>query len=150
MDEHPLYDDKTIERFWSKVHKRRGRNACWIWTAGTRNGYGNLSVHGEKIDAHRFAWQLEHGEEVPEGLMVRHLCEGPKLCVRPGHLGLGNLKANALDEVMRRRGLCGKGLHRITRRDGRLTRNAYVWKGQIRCGACRVAYRARRKAARSG
>jgi HNH endonuclease len=140
--EHPLYDDDTIERFWSRVKKGRGEHSCWLWTAGRSGEYGCFRANGQRIDAHRFAWSLDNGEPIPEGLMVRHLCDGPKLCVRPDHLGLGNFKANALDEVIRRGGYCGKRRHRLVRADGTLTKHAYVWRSEIKCGTCRKAYRA--------
>lgn len=78
----------TVEdRFWAKVNKhgprgRRGR--CWLWTAGTRKGYGAFRVGGRQRPAHVVAYELEVGP-VPAGLMLDHTCR-QTLCVRPSHL----------------------------------------------------------------
>jgi hypothetical protein len=58
---------------------------CWEWTLSTqRNGYGQISHNGKRIQAHRYAYQLRFGP-VPEGLVLDHLCRN-KRCVNPEHL----------------------------------------------------------------
>jgi len=67
------------ERFWEKVDKQPGRNACWLWTASqTGQGYGQFEGR-----AHRTAWELTNGP-IPDGHDLHHTC-GVKLCVRPSH-----------------------------------------------------------------
>jgi hypothetical protein len=72
------------QRFWLKVDKS---GACWLWTASVnpQTGYGQFSRrHGEPVDAHRFSFELAHGE-VPEGHDVHHSCH-VRRCVNPAHL----------------------------------------------------------------
>lgn len=101
------FNEKTTQRFWSKVRKGRG-NSCWIWTGSLiiRYGYGQFSA---KVDgrwtmlrAHRVAWQLTHGE-IPEGLHVLHKCDNPA-CVRPSHMWLGTQAENLADMRQKGRG----------------------------------------------
>lgn len=89
-----------MERFWSKVNKTDG---CWLWTAAIckSNGYGKFGFNGKTPDAHRFAWQLVHGE-IPDGLHVLHTCD-VKLCVNPDHLYLGTHRDNMRDARLRHR-----------------------------------------------
>jgi hypothetical protein len=86
------------ERFWSKVD-RRGPDECWPWLASLRTGegYGNFTIDGSKVDAHRVAWWLTEGA-IPIGFVVRHRC-GIKRCVNPGHLELGTHQENIQDWI---------------------------------------------------
>lgn len=66
------------------------RNGCKIWS-GTlhRGGYGVVQL-GNRQDkrsklVHRVAYQLAHGEESVNGLVVDHLC-GNKACYNINHL----------------------------------------------------------------
>jgi hypothetical protein len=75
----------TIETFWSKVNKDTGINGCWLWTGNTNNyGYGTFFYRGEKVLAHRFAYELKVGE-IPSGKVIDHLCRNRK-CVNPAHM----------------------------------------------------------------
>jgi hypothetical protein len=47
-------------------------------------GYGNLSVGGRKVYAHRAAYEMVKGD-IPDGMEVDHLCRN-RSCVHPGHL----------------------------------------------------------------
>jgi hypothetical protein len=70
------------EKFWSKVDKT---SDCWLWTASTRNGYGQIARGDGRVDyAHRLSYEMAHGA-IPPGLNIDHLCRQP-LCVRPDHL----------------------------------------------------------------
>jgi len=89
------------ERFWAKVQKYEG-DACWIWNGcHYRHGYGQTSIDGKHLLAHRVAWALEHGP-IPEGLHVLHKCDNPP-CVRHHHLFLGTRSDNMRDCVQKGR-----------------------------------------------
>jgi hypothetical protein len=93
------------ERFWPKVDKR-GPDECWLWLAKTINtGYGQFSVGGRMMLAHRFSWELHHGP-IPAGFEVCHECDNPR-CVNPDgkkHLTLGTHKQNMGAMALRGRG----------------------------------------------
>lgn len=90
------------ERFWAKVRKADGDDACWTWAGASRGpGYGVLQT-GSRMDgtrgmalAHRVSWELHYGP-IPEGLWVLHQCDRPS-CVRPEHLFLGTPQDNTDD-----------------------------------------------------
>jgi len=101
----------TVERFWAMVDRdgpvprgdpQLGR--CWVWTGGTRGGFGAFNLPAteteprRRIDAHRFVYQTHVGP-IPDGHEVGHLCHaadiehcdgGPDCphrgCVNPAHL----------------------------------------------------------------
>jgi hypothetical protein len=92
-------------RFWEKVDKPGGADACWLWT-GTPdvNGYGKLwwFDHTNKGKfAHRISWELHNGP-IPDGLFVLHSCDNPP-CVNPKHLFLGTQLDNMRDMVAKGR-----------------------------------------------
>lgn len=86
------------ERFWAKVDKA-GPDDCWLWTGGkggtAKHVYGifRLSAGGKTYCAHRFAYELTHGE-IPDGMEVDHRHTCSKLCVNPAHLRLATGKQN--------------------------------------------------------
>lgn len=89
------------ERFWAKVQKTDG---CWLWTAGTRSGYGTLRSGGKRgpmIQAHRLSWELANGP-MPQGAHILHSCDN-KLCVNPAHLRPGTQADNTQDAIERGR-----------------------------------------------
>lgn len=97
------------ERFWSKVDRSGGDNACWNWMAGLKkDGYGQFHINGHKsknLGAHRFAYELSNG--VPPGnLLVCHSCDNPKCC-NPAHLFLGTTLDNVRDKIKKGRGKPG-------------------------------------------
>lgn len=72
-------------RFWSKVDRRSG-DECWPWAAYMRGaGYGAMKVKGDLYLAHRIAWVIWNKRDVPDGLVIDHLCRNRK-CVNPSHL----------------------------------------------------------------
>lgn len=90
------------ERFWDKVDKSGGENACWNWTAAKLpHGYGKL----QSMLSHRASWKIHFGE-IPSGLLVCHKCDNPS-CVNPNHLFLGTHKQNTQDMVKKGRAACG-------------------------------------------
>lgn len=99
-----------VERFHKKYEIQE--NGCWIWTEGTRpNSKGVLYprhfANGKSIGAHRFAYQITHGE-IPKGAYICHKCDTP-LCVNPEHLFAGTHKDNMADMVAKQRSYKGKG-----------------------------------------
>lgn len=74
---------KTSPRY---VEEHRGyKTPCWIWQSVNRSvGYGQVSVDGVNLLAHRLMFVLYRGD-VPEGLVLDHLCR-QRSCVHPHHL----------------------------------------------------------------
>lgn len=110
----------TAERFWSKVDKSGAPNQilgtpCWRWRGRmTPGGYGCFTLrHGVPRVAHRVAWMLSVGE-IPDGAYLCHHCDNPP-CVNPGHLFIGDAKANYDDMVAkgRRRAVGGGTVPRL-------------------------------------
>jgi hypothetical protein len=103
--------DPLAQRLYAKVEVAAapaGRwfmGACWRYTGNTSGGYGRIKVGGKLRQAHRVAWELEHGP-IPPGLTLDHICHEPTLCpdwrvcphrqcIRPDHLGLVSRPVNA-------------------------------------------------------
>jgi HNH endonuclease len=77
---------QLLERFESKL-KFSPRTSCWVWQAGTdSNGAGKFTLDGQKVIAHRLAYEL-YVNEIPDGYIVRQTC-GNRLCCNPKHLEL--------------------------------------------------------------
>lgn len=72
-------------------------SGCLLWTGGSRSGdgYGMIDVAGKTYQAHRVAWQMEHGP-IPSGAYVCHRCDTPA-CVNVAHLFLGTQRDNVRD-----------------------------------------------------
>lgn len=83
-------------RFWPKVDRSAGPDACWLWMAAkSPAGYGKVSAGGGgHLSAHRVAYELLVGP-IPEGLTLDHLCRVPT-CVNPAHLEPVTMRENIL------------------------------------------------------
>lgn len=98
LKRHGSTDDPTPsdgERFWEKVDRSGGPDACWPWLA-KRNwmGYGNFWADGREWMAHRWAYQELVGP-ITEGLTLDHLCRN-RWCVNPAHMEQVTLGENIL------------------------------------------------------
>lgn len=99
-----VVDERLRERFWEKVRRLDGDNACWLWTgSGRGQGYGAIKIAGVVIDAHVASWRITNdGAAVPDGFLIAHRCD-VRLCVRPDHLFLATTSQNMLDAVEKNR-----------------------------------------------
>lgn len=93
------------EWFWRRVD-RRSPDECWLWIGYVRkDGYGQVTHAHRRSGAHRWAYELGHGE-IPKGLSVCHSCDVP-LCCNPAHLFVGTTLDNQRDSSMKGRSRFG-------------------------------------------
>lgn len=83
---------------------------CLEWVGARKgNGYGAIALGGRDGGVgyvHRVAYELSVGP-IPEGMEVCHRCDN-RVCVRPGHLFLGDHAANARDMSEKGRSTLGE------------------------------------------
>ena len=112
-------------------------NYCWNWiNAKDKEGYGQLTLLGKSIKAHRLSYEVFIGK-IPKGLVIDHLCHNTS-CINPIHLEAVTQKENI------RRGNTGKiNNHQTKKRfcpNGHEynKENTYNYKGNHRlCRKCR-------------
>jgi hypothetical protein len=87
--------DGGAGNFWDRVDQK-GAAACWEWQRKrNRKGYGQLTLNGKQMGAHRAAYILAVGA-IPDGMQVLHSCDNPPCC-NPKHLSLGTNLDNVRD-----------------------------------------------------
>jgi hypothetical protein len=92
----PPLRPQDVARFWSKVDRSGGPDACWPWKAGRLpNGYGAFCLSHHNHGAHRIAWIVANGSIVGD-LYVCHHCDNHPCC-NPSHLFSGTPRDNNLD-----------------------------------------------------
>ncbi len=83
---------------------------CWEWQGNiSPGGYGRMYVDGTLVNVHRYAYSVFTGEDIPEGLVVRHICHN-KGCINPVHLKLGTQADNMRDSIRARSAIRRLGL----------------------------------------
>lgn len=98
-----------IDRFWVKVDRSGGEDACWVWIACLSDkGYGQFVWHGRQEIASRVSYEIAYGVR-PGNLEVCHSCDNPP-CVNPKHLWLGTRQDNIADSVQKGRTAASKRL----------------------------------------
>lgn len=108
-------------KFWPKVDKSGGPNACWPWIGAVDNGGYGRGIHSKSTAnkrSHRIAYLLTHGEwPTPCGL---HTCDNPPCC-NPSHIHPGSNEENTADRCRKGRSASGDG-HGSRTRPERLAR----------------------------
>jgi hypothetical protein len=104
MGGHARHCPVTVEeRFWVKVDKSGGPDACWPWMAARvpAGGYGRF-LADRLIAAHRYAWIITNGPIESKEIDVLHSCDNPPCC-NPRHLRLGTALENAAEMYRKNR-----------------------------------------------
>src|SRR3990167_2394968 len=90
------FTKEEFDRFCGKFDLR-SKEECWNWKAHKfEAGYGMFSLArpGRKTwAAHRIAWVMGNNQDVPQGMVISHLCSN-KACVNPRHLELATYYKN--------------------------------------------------------
>lgn len=142
---------RVYRRFWAKVNCSGPTpvgftEPCWIWTAGTSQGYGRFGNWDDPERtqlAHRLAYEMIVGP-VSAALTIDHLCENRR-CVNPAHFEVVTSGANAL----RGHGPAASNLRKTHCPQGHefTPENTYVYKERRGCRKCRreqfLAFKAR-------
>lgn len=108
MAEQLEFQKLSVVRFWERVDKSGGKDACWEWKIcrHKKGGYGAWTLNKVSCKAHRLAYEYTYGP-IPKGLNVCHKCDNPPCC-NPSHLFIGTYKDNHQDSVKKGRNVFGE------------------------------------------
>ena len=100
---------RRVERFWGKVDKSAGDDACWPWLDVPDDvGYGQFYLgqdennKGIKVRAHCAAFSIAADRALGYGECVLHTCDN-RPCCNPAHLFSGDRGMNNRDCVAKGR-----------------------------------------------
>lgn len=140
------------DRFLEKTEVQP--NGCIYFDGAPResgHAYFNFGINGGKYRelAHRAAFVIHTGQEIPTELVVRHTCHTP-LCVNPQHLKLGTHADNRQDCVDANRQAKGEqnGRSKLTQ-ENVIDIIAHLQSGQMTVTSIAKAYGVDPKAIRS-
>ena len=127
----------SLKNFLNKALISRP-DSCWLWQ-GMKNqgGYGVVRIDGDQGLAHRAAWRIHHGRDIPSGKSICHTCDNPS-CVNPKHLFIGEHADNMKDMAKKGR-RAGIGV-------GSCNGNSKLNESQVKEIKSKLAKGARRKA----
>jgi len=102
----------VTERFWSKVDRSGGPDACWPYLGYiSKDGYAHFGIRRDDVvTAHRHALELTLGP-LEDDVEACHNCEGRypagsiayRACCNPSHLWPGTHSENMADMVAKGR-----------------------------------------------
>lgn len=119
---------KDSARFWAKVDRSGGADACWLWHGAfcARHPYGKIKFS----KATRYAHHVTIGAIPNKGFVVDHLCRNT-LCVNPAHLDVVTVYENVV------RGKCSMLKTHCRNGHEYSPGNVIMQDGHRRCAICR-------------
>ena len=71
---------------WASFTRVDESTGCIVWQGFTSaKGYALFMHENKRRPAHRYAWVAANGQDVPDELVIDHLCRNAS-CVNPDHL----------------------------------------------------------------
>ncbi len=111
--------EAEVRRFWSKVDRSGGFEACWPFMPNrARRGYGVVAWRNKDVTPARVAYEIANG--VPPEHDACHTCDNPPCC-NPAHIFDGTPKENRNDCEAKMRHNYGErnGRHRLTEEEAK-------------------------------